>query len=151
MKLSPPRLALLLLACLGIACVPAAAPRATLVIVGGTLIGVAGGDPIENSVVVIQNDRIVLAGPQSHTPYPKDGEVIDARGMWIIPGVINDGIAHDFGVPGENRTVSQGQPADLSIYETNPLTDTSETRRIAKVIRKGIVHDFADAVRLQQQ
>jgi len=141
----------MLLACLGIACVPAAAPRATLVIVGGTLIGVAGGDPIENSVIVIQNDQIVLAGPQSHTPYPKDGKVIDARGLWIIPGIIEGGIAHDFGVPGENRTVAQGEPADLFLYRTYPLTDTSETRSIAKVIRKGIVHDFADAVRLQQQ
>ena len=65
------------------------APQATLVIVGATLIDGTGTDPVEDSVIVINDDRIVAAGPRSDTPFPKGARTIDGRGLWIIPGLID--------------------------------------------------------------
>ena len=65
-------------------------------IVGARLIDGTGGDPIEDSVVVIEGTRIRAAGPRSHTPVPKGGEIFDAAGKTIMPGLVETH-AHYFG------------------------------------------------------
>jgi imidazolonepropionase-like amidohydrolase len=66
--------------------VGAAAPQA-LVIQGGTLIDGAGGAPVPNSVVVIQGNQIVAAGPANQVQAPAGAQVINAAGKWILPGL----------------------------------------------------------------
>ncbi len=61
----------------------------TLVITGATLIDGTGGPPVPDSVVIIGEDRILTAGARSQFPIPKHVRVIDARGKWIIPGLID--------------------------------------------------------------
>lgn len=57
---------------------------------GGTLIDGRGGAPIPNAVVVMQGDRIVAAGPAASTPVPENAaRVIDASGLYIVPGLID--------------------------------------------------------------
>lgn len=63
--------------------------RNTLVITGATLIDVSGGTPVPDSVVVIRGDRIVAAGPRAQVKTPRGAKTIDARGKWIIPGLID--------------------------------------------------------------
>jgi imidazolonepropionase-like amidohydrolase len=61
---------------------------ATIIISGAQLIDGRGGPPVENSIVVIEGDRIVAAGPRGsvHTPA---GETFDARGQTLLPGLID--------------------------------------------------------------
>ncbi len=59
----------------------------TLAIVGGTLIDGTGAAPIADAAVVIQNGRIVAAGPRSKVKIPKDANVVDAHGKTILPGL----------------------------------------------------------------
>ena len=59
----------------------------TLAIVGGTLIDGTGAAPIPDAAVVIQNGRIVAAGPRSKVKIPKDANVVDAHGKTILPGL----------------------------------------------------------------
>jgi imidazolonepropionase-like amidohydrolase len=66
---------------------PANEPR-IVAIVGARLIDGSGADPIEDSVVVIEGTRIQAAGPRSHTPVPKGGEIFDAAGKTVIPGLV---------------------------------------------------------------
>jgi imidazolonepropionase-like amidohydrolase len=54
---------------------------------GATLIDGTGRAPISNSVVVIDGDRIVAAGPAKRIRIPKDATVVDARGKTILPGL----------------------------------------------------------------
>jgi imidazolonepropionase-like amidohydrolase len=59
----------------------------TKAMVGGTLIDGFGGKPIHNSVIIIENEKIVKVGHQGNTPIPKGAEVISTEGMSVIPGM----------------------------------------------------------------
>ena len=61
---------------------------ATIIISGARLIDGTGGPPIEDSVVVVEGDRIVAAGPRSSIR-PPQGETVDARGLTLLPGLID--------------------------------------------------------------
>jgi hypothetical protein len=58
-----------------------------LVLSGGTLIDGTGAAPVADSVVVIEKDRIIAAGPRSRVKLPAGATVIDARGKYILPGL----------------------------------------------------------------
>ncbi len=57
---------------------------------GARLIDGSGAKPIENSVVVIRDGRIVAAGPSGSTAVPSGAREIDYRGKTIIPGLISN-------------------------------------------------------------
>jgi cytosine/adenosine deaminase-related metal-dependent hydrolase len=61
----------------------------TLVVNGATLIDGTGAAPVSDAAVVITGDRIVAAGPRSMIEVPQSAETIDARGKWIIPGLVD--------------------------------------------------------------
>ncbi len=56
-------------------------------LVGGTLIDGYGSDPIKNSVVIIEGERIKAVGTIDNTPIPKGAEVISTEGMSVLPGL----------------------------------------------------------------
>ncbi len=56
-------------------------------LVGGTLIDGYGGDPIHNSVIVIEGDKIVAVGNQDNTAIPQNAEIISTDGMSVLPGL----------------------------------------------------------------
>jgi imidazolonepropionase-like amidohydrolase len=59
----------------------------TLAIVGGRLVDVATGEVTEPSVILIQNGRIVKAGPKASVTVPTDAKLIHAEGKTILPGL----------------------------------------------------------------
>lgn len=61
----------------------------TLVVRGGTLIDGGGGPPLENSVIVIQGERIRRIGQGQGISIPAGAEVLEAAGKWLIPGLID--------------------------------------------------------------
>ncbi len=60
-----------------------------IAIVGGTLIDGTWGAPIQNSVVIIQGTKIIAVGTNENTRIPDGAQVIDARGKYIMPGLID--------------------------------------------------------------
>jgi imidazolonepropionase-like amidohydrolase len=58
-----------------------------IALVGGTLIDGTGAAPVPDSVVLIENGRIVDAGPRSRVKIPGGTQKIDARGKFILPGL----------------------------------------------------------------
>ncbi len=68
-----------------------AQPPATSVIaiVGAALIDGRGGPIIPDSVVVIRGDRIVVVGKQGEVKIPPGAEVVDAKGLTLLPGLID--------------------------------------------------------------
>ena len=60
-----------------------------IAIVGGTCIDGSGGKPLADSVVLVQGDRIAAAGPRDTTRIPAGAEQIDARGKYVLPGLID--------------------------------------------------------------
>lgn len=56
-------------------------------LVGGRLIDGFGGPPIEDSVVVIEGDRIVAVGREGELAIPEGAEVVSTEGMSVLPGL----------------------------------------------------------------
>jgi imidazolonepropionase-like amidohydrolase len=72
---------------LGFAAVASAAETKVTALVGGRLIDGWGGAPLNQSVVLIAGERIQAVGTAESLPVPPGAEVIDCRGMSILPGL----------------------------------------------------------------
>jgi imidazolonepropionase-like amidohydrolase len=59
----------------------------SIALVGGTLVDVTGKPATPNSVVVIEGDRIVAAGPRASVKIPDNAKVIDVSGKFLLPGL----------------------------------------------------------------
>jgi imidazolonepropionase-like amidohydrolase len=79
------------LLCLAVASLSSAQPQQSgpIVIQGATLINGTGGTSIRNSAIVIDSGRIVDVGARNDVRVPKNAQMVDARGKWIIPGLID--------------------------------------------------------------
>jgi len=56
-------------------------------LVGGTLIDGFSSAPIQNSVIIIEGDRIKAVGTVKTLPIPEGAEVISTEGMSVMPGL----------------------------------------------------------------
>ncbi len=84
----------MLLACsvalgLHLAGLPAAKAQqpSALVIEGGTLIDGNGGAPLQNSVIVIEGNKITSVSRKGQGSYPPGAQVINAAGKFVLPGL----------------------------------------------------------------
>jgi len=59
------------------------------VIQGATVITGSGSPSIRNAVIVIDAGRIRDIGPRNEVRVPNNAQVIDAKGKWVIPGLID--------------------------------------------------------------
>lgn len=67
---------------------PSAAPsRATLALVGGTLIDGHGGVPLTNSVVLVDGQRITAIGQVGRLAVPAGARMVSTEGMFVLPGL----------------------------------------------------------------
>ena len=65
------------------------APTSVIAIVGATLIDGTGGPVVSDSVVVIRGDRVVAVGKRDAVGVPKGAELVDAKGLTLVPGLID--------------------------------------------------------------
>jgi imidazolonepropionase-like amidohydrolase len=62
----------------------------TVVIKGGTLIDGTGSKPVANATIVVEGERIAKIGAPGEAIETAPGAgVIDARGKWVLPGLID--------------------------------------------------------------
>jgi imidazolonepropionase-like amidohydrolase len=61
----------------------------TIALVNGTLIDGTGAPPVEDVVVVVQNDHILAAGPRASITVPAGAQIVDVKGGTILPGFID--------------------------------------------------------------
>src|SRR6267142_2497462 len=63
-----------------------------IAIVGATVIHPELGLPravARDSTVIIDGNRITRVGPAKSTPVPKGAQVVDGKGKWVVPGLID--------------------------------------------------------------
>jgi imidazolonepropionase-like amidohydrolase len=60
-----------------------------IALIGATLIDGNGGEPIQNSCVVIRNNKIELVGKVDEVVVPKGAEILKVNGLTILPGLID--------------------------------------------------------------
>lgn len=58
-------------------------------IVGGTLIEPDGRQVIENSVLLLEGDRIRAVGRRGEVSVPEEAGIIDASGKFLLPGLVD--------------------------------------------------------------
>ena len=59
----------------------------TKALVGGTLIDGFGGEPIRNSVIIIEGEKIKTIGQVGRTNIPAGAKIISTEGMSVLPGL----------------------------------------------------------------
>ena len=68
--------------------------KGSYALVGATLIDGRGGEPLENSCVIVRGDKITDVGRSGETNIPAGADVIDLKGLTLLPGLI-DAHYHD--------------------------------------------------------
>lgn len=58
-----------------------------IALVGGLLIDGTGAEPVSNSIVLINNDRIEAVGTIGRLPIPDDYQLVSTEGMTVMPGL----------------------------------------------------------------
>ena len=64
-------------------------------ITGVTVIKTVSPGQIDNATVILQDNKIIAVGKSGKVKIPAGAEIIDAKGKYIIPGLI-DGHIHFF-------------------------------------------------------
>jgi imidazolonepropionase-like amidohydrolase len=59
----------------------------SVALVGATLIDATGRDPVNDATVVVNDGKIVAAGPSASVKIPANARRIDVRGKTIVPGL----------------------------------------------------------------
>lgn len=72
---------------IGFACFTTAAAQNVKALVGGTLIDGYGSHPIQNSVIIIEGERIKTIGTVGEVEIPENAERISTEGMSVLPGL----------------------------------------------------------------
>jgi imidazolonepropionase-like amidohydrolase len=60
-----------------------------IAIVGAKLIDGRGGPAVTDSVVVIHGDRIAAVGERSSVKVPAGAEIVDGKGLTLVPGLVD--------------------------------------------------------------
>lgn len=68
---------------------PSGTPPPARALVGATLVDGTGRAPVRDAVVVLRDGAIACAGPRAACPLPDSIDVLDLRGLWITPGLVD--------------------------------------------------------------
>ncbi|MBV8132247.1 MAG: amidohydrolase family protein, partial [Alphaproteobacteria bacterium] len=102
-----------------------------LLIKNGTLIDGSGHNPVPNTLIVVQGNRIAHVGPadRSIRPESPDDTVIDAAGKFILPGLID---AHC------HISLHQGALPGAKYTSSAEFCTLWAARAIGRVLRAGV-------------
>jgi imidazolonepropionase-like amidohydrolase len=64
-------------------------PVGLLAITGATLFDGTGRSAVPEATVVIEGGRFTRVGPAATTPVPEGAQIVDARGRFLIPGLVD--------------------------------------------------------------
>ena len=67
-------------------------PGSHTAIVGGVVIDGNGGTPLPDAVVLMDGARITAVGSRNTVTIPADAQQIDARGRWVLPGLVDTNV-----------------------------------------------------------
>lgn len=88
---------------LAVICSLAAAGNAlaSVAIVGGAVVNVEDGSVLSDAVVLVDGERITAIGRAREVDVPSGAEVIDVKGAWLIPGLMNMHVHLGLVLPGK--------------------------------------------------
>ena len=114
-------------------------PRGVAVLRGGRAVTMNGDEVIEDSEIVVRDNRIVAVGPRGSVDIPADAVVIDVEGRTVVPGFV-DTHAHLRARDGVHRTDVWPFLANLAYGVTttrDPQTGNTEVLSYSDMVRAG--------------
>lgn len=93
---------------------PADTPPPALAVVGATLLDGNGKRAVKDAVIVLRDGVIEAAGPRKHVRVPAGMDTLDARGLWVTPGLVD---AH---VHYSQTGWADGRPDAIDLREKYP-------------------------------
>ena len=114
-------------------------PSGTVVLRGGQVITMNGGEVVEDADIVIRNNRIVAVGSRGSVTIPSGTEVIDVSGKTVLPGFV-DTHSHMRPPQGLHKTQSWMYLANLAYGVTttrDPQTSTTDVLSYSDLVRSG--------------
>src|SRR5258708_15279535 len=97
---------------------PVGTPPPPRALTGATLIDGRGGPPVASANVVLRDGKIDCAGTAAQCPLPFGVDVLDVKGVWITPGLID---AH---VHFSQTGWADGRPDSLHLPAGHPSVET---------------------------
>lgn len=70
-------------------------------LIGGSVIDINNGKATKDAVILIEGERIAAVGKAKDVSIPEGTEVIDVKGAWLIPGLLNMHVHLGLILPGE--------------------------------------------------
>ena len=104
---------------------PSGTPAPARALVGATLIDGTGKPPVPDAVIVIEEGRIVSAGPRSRVPVPAGIDTLDLKGLYVTPGLID---AH---VHYSQTGWADGRPDALDLRDRYPYPEVERRLRLS--------------------
>jgi len=121
---------------------PTDVPEGSVAFVGARVVTMQGERVIEDGTVVVERDRIVAVGPRSEVAVPAGAHVVSARGMTLLPGLVD---VHAHGPQGANEIQPEQNWSELSALSFgittihDPSNDTREVFAASEMQRAGLV------------
>jgi imidazolonepropionase-like amidohydrolase len=95
-------------------------PRA---IVGATLVDGTGRAAVRDAVVLMRDGRIEAAGSRALVRVPSGMDTLDARGCWVLPGLIDTHVHYS------QTGWADGRPDALDLRSLHPYDETEKRQR----------------------
>ena len=130
---------------LALSCAAFPAAAETIAFQGARLIDGTGRARQENSLVVVEGDRIVSVGTAGKAAVPKGARVVDLRGRTMVPGFINGHGHVGLVVDGQNRADGYTRENIL------PQLQQYEQYGVTSVLALGLNRDLGYAIRDDQR
>lgn len=103
-------------------------PTRVVAIIGATLIDGRGGAPIVDAVVIVRGEKIVAVGRRAVVSIPAGAEKIDAKGLTLLPGLIDS----HFHIDGDDPL-----PALYLTHGITSVRDPGQWTEAYDIARKG--------------
>jgi len=120
---------------------PSDMPGGQVAFVGARIVTMKGDEIIEDGTLVVDRNRIIHIGPRKSVTWSEKAHVVDARGLTILPGLVD---AHAHGAQGtseivpEQNWISFSQLAFGVTTIHDPSNDTSTIFAASEMARAGV-------------
>lgn len=109
-----------LLALLGLS--TAAHAQGLTAVAGATVWTGTGAAPISDAVVLVRQGRVACVGTRGECPYDEAAHEIDARGRWIIPGLVDAHVHLHAWFDGDGGITPDAAARVARVYLANGIT-----------------------------
>lgn len=99
----------------------------TIAVTGGTVIDATGRAPIADGVVIFKDGRITAVGPAASTPVPSGATRIDAKGRYVIPGLMDANLHLFLNIDTETLVKYEGRYHEIVIEAAQIALKTGQT------------------------